>query len=874
MQMNDARTFGRWVKQRRAAIDLTQEALAEQVGCATQTIRKIESGERRPSRDMAERLAQVLEIDEVEQAAFLKAARAAVEPQTVAIERPPVVKAPTPSAPRPALPSYSTQLFGREHELAEVLHLLADGQCQLISLVGPGGIGKTRLAIEAAGRCRQFEDGVIFVPLAAVTTPTQFVTAIGEALGVSFHGPDHPAAQLGQALHEKDALLVLDNFEHLVEHVETLATLLADAPGLKLMVTSRERLHLQGEWVVELAGLAVPQDGSADGAIALFVERAKRVQHGFQLRPEDVSAVVQICRLVDGMPLGIELAASWVRLLSCDEIVEQISSNFDFLEATTRDIPGRHSSLRAVFDHSWQLLSAAEQRALRRLSVFRGGFMRSAAEAIADASLPLLAALVDKSLLRRTEATGDGVRPGTRRYDLHELVRQYAAAKLADDPGEQSATLDRHCAIFVQMLAEREAAIKSARATATVEELRAEVDNIRLAWEWALKAGNLEAIEQARRTLHWFYETRTWFQEGEVVFGRAVAALQDFVIAQPEQRDAYELMVGKLLAHQGFFASRCGRLGAARAALELSLHILRGHSDQQALSDTLLYLGMVAYQMGDYADVRPLLDESLGIARQRGDRWNVGLALFFQGSLAYTFGDYAEAQQWFREDLQVWRQLGNPRGLSLCLNYYSLTLLILGAYDEATALLHESLGVCAAADDRWSFSTAMNHLGLVAEAQGNYQEAQYLYSESLSIFRDIGNRWDIVQSLNHLGTISVALNAYSDARRYFLEALETAMQAQAIPDAINALVGLAGVLAYEGRSEQALELCFHTLQHAASTKHAYHAATQLRAELEAALDPATVATVTARAASRAFSAVVAELTPHYGARMGALHRAA
>jgi predicted ATPase len=326
------------------------------------------------------------------------------------------------------VPSQPTPFIGRDRELAQLQRLLETAESRLITIVGPGGIGKTRLAVETASRNRpNFADGVRFVSLAAVTPPDQLLWAIADALEGSVVGSEAPLVQLITALHDQQLLLVLDNFEHLVNDGLILTQLLAGAPRLKILVTSRARLNLQGEWTLPLFGFEVPASAAEDdhlesySAVQLFLQSAQRVQPDFALSGNG-QAVLSICHLVEGMPLAIELAAAWVRLLPCAQIVEQLSSGLDFLTSPLRDAPERHRSLRAVFDHSWTLLSPAEQSALAKLSVFRGAFDRAAATAVADAPLPVLASLADKSLL---QADGMG------RYALHDLLRHYAAEKLA-----------------------------------------------------------------------------------------------------------------------------------------------------------------------------------------------------------------------------------------------------------------------------------------------------------------------------------------------------------------------------------------------------------------------------------------------------------
>jgi predicted ATPase len=326
--------------------------------------------------------------------------------------------------------------------------LFNDPQCRLLTLTGMGGIGKTRLALEFAWRHKDmFSDGVTYVPLASINSVESIVPAIAEAFAFSFSGPTDPKEQLFNFMSDgmkHTTLLVLDNFEHLIARSSAAAELVHEVlqrmPSLKILTTSREQLSLHGEWMYELHGLPVPpaeftKQLESYSAATLFVQCAQRIQPDFEITEEEKPAVARICHMLEGIPLAIELAAAWVGMLTCREIADEIESNIDILTTTMRDIPERHRSMRATFDHSWRLLSNAERDVLRRLSVFRGGFYRHAAEIIAGASLSSLASLVFKSLVRRT---------GNGRYDLHEVIRQYALAYLAKNESQYDATRDHH----------------------------------------------------------------------------------------------------------------------------------------------------------------------------------------------------------------------------------------------------------------------------------------------------------------------------------------------------------------------------------------------------------------------------------------------
>src|SRR5438128_7810363 len=378
------------------------------------------------------------------------------------------------------LPAPRTSFVGRASELDEIDRLLGQPDCRLLTLVGPGGAGKTRLALEAAARrLERYPHGVHFVPLVSVASSELLAPAVAESIQFAVDGAHSGFSaqeQLLDYLGERSTLLVLDNFEHLVEGSRLLSEVIERAPQVELLTTSRERLNVQSESVFDVEGLGLAENGNGSAsAVRLFIERAKQVAPGFA--PDDAAEALRICRLVDGMPLGIELAASWVSVLSCTEIADEIAGNIDFLATSTRDVPERHRSLRAAVDQSWRLLTDEQRSAFSRLSVFRGSFDRSAAVAVTGADLRLLSQLVAKSLLRR---------PDFGRFELHELLRQYAAEQLRLAPGEETAARERHARHYAAMLLERQAALMGPELAVARDELRGELDNLRAAVELIL----------------------------------------------------------------------------------------------------------------------------------------------------------------------------------------------------------------------------------------------------------------------------------------------------------------------------------------------------------------------------------------------------
>jgi DNA-binding SARP family transcriptional activator/predicted ATPase len=412
------------------------------------------------------------------------------------------------AAPPPHnLPPQPTPFVGRTAELAEIARFFNNPHVQLLTLVGPGGIGKTRLALQAAARFidpnrsieQSFPDGVFSVPLAGLgsseshASRPSLITAIGDALRFSFQGPVPQQAQLLSHLRDKKMLLILDNFEYVASEASQLADILRLVPGVQLLVTSRVRLNLQEEWLMEIAGLPVPstveepiETATTYGAVQLFVQQAQRVHAGFQLDASELPSVIRICQLVEGGPLGIEIAASWVRVLSCRDIASEIEHGLDFLTTSLQNVPERHRSLRAAFDYSWNLMTSHEQTIFRRLAVFRGGFRREAAAQIAGASLPVLAELVDKSLLRRA-ATG--------RYEIHDLLRLYAEEKLQAIPEEYEQVNNAHCRYYAELLMTHKSELKGEEMPAELPVLEQERENVRAAWNWAVSQRRAEEVD-------------------------------------------------------------------------------------------------------------------------------------------------------------------------------------------------------------------------------------------------------------------------------------------------------------------------------------------------------------------------------------------
>ncbi|MDQ4075768.1 MAG: tetratricopeptide repeat protein [Chloroflexota bacterium] len=666
------------------------------------------------------------------------------------------------------LPSQYTPFVGREAELIQIAEHLADPTCRLLTLIGPGGMGKTRLALRAAGdRLAMFTHGSYFVPLASVSSPEHIIPAIASALGLTFVGQDDRKAQLLHHLSGKTMLLLLDNFEQLLDGTDLLLEILDAAPGVKLLVTSRERLAVQAEYLLAIEGLPFPDDaadtgGSKHSAMQLFAERARQVQAAFVLSEATMKSVARICQLVEGMPLGIELAAAWVRTHSCDEIAQEIERSLDLLSTSLRDVPARHRSLRAAFVHSWNLLDDEERRIFRQLSVFHDGFRRDAGQAVAGASLTMLTYLVDKSLLRRG-ASG--------RYSMHLLVRQYAEERLAEVPEEQAAIRERHAAYYAAVLERHELALKGRQQREALHAIEAEIHNVRAAWGWMVTDGDVPVIEQGLESLGIFYELRSWLQEGEAAMEKARAVLTCRWGGLDQIEGEMAALLGRILAWQGRFCHALARYEHSDQVLHHGLALLRRANARRGLAFCLDNLGNNAGIQGKYTEARQLYEESLALYRELGDRHGMGVALNHLGGVAYDVGDYAETQYLWQASLRLRKEIGDTSGMAHDLSNLGELAFALGEYAEAQRLLEESLRLMREIGDRWKQIHPLYNLGILADRRGRYEEAKRLLEQCLTITSEIGDRKITAMTHIHLGNVALHRGETEAAQRLHSEGL-------------------------------------------------------------------------------------------------------
>ena len=821
-------SFGTWIRRRRKALDLTQHHLAQRVGCSVSLIFKIESDERRPSRQIAELLAQHLEIPAEQRELFLKVARqekaADSRPSSTPFSTP--VPVSLPSLLKPTLPVSLTSLVGREPELRMIVQQIQDPACRLMTLTGPGGVGKTRLALEVAHRLGEsFEDGAGFVPLVGTSAPEFIVPAIAEALGLSFSGTAELKTQLFQLLSRKQLLLVLDNLEHLLEGVEVLDELLQFAPGVKLLATSREPLNLRSEWVFEVQGLPVPteielENIEANSAATLFIERARQVKLNFTPAPEDLTAIAKICQLVEGLPLGLELAATWITTLMCGEIAVEIERNLDFLATSRRDLPERHRSLHAVFEYSWNLLSPEEQAVLKALSVFQGGFQRDAAEQVAGATLPVLSSLISKSFLRRSEVRG---------YSQHELVRQFAGLRLHEELENETSVRDRHAGYYLGFWRDSELQLKGSLQREVTQNLTAEIDNFRVAWDWAVTQGQFNLVGSCLRALLLVYDLRGWHAEANE---RVESMVQRLLLSAGDLEHQYPEMLGLASALRGWFYFRRGQLNLASQCFEHGLSIVKSENDPVLAAEILSMYGPVLTSMGEMDRALRSVSEGLDAARRSGDLWHIAYALMMQGGILAGSGRNQEALASSKEALAHFRALGDIRLIVVTLNTLGFAAMQLSRHPEAREFLEESLTLVTPTDDPWSAGTAYGNLGIIELAQGNAQEAQTLLQKSISLFSGMGMMGDIALYLMFLGEALAALGKREEAEDRWLHAIQLAHEAKALPILLGALIRLAQLHAEKGDNARAYAWATQVVNHPASWHESKGRAERLLKELQ------------------------------------------
>ncbi|HSJ56117.1 MAG TPA: BTAD domain-containing putative transcriptional regulator [Anaerolineae bacterium] len=694
------------------------------------------------------------------------------------------------------LPAQTTPFVGRQDELVEIVNRLRDPECRLLTLLGPGGVGKTRLALSVAEELTglappAFEHGVFFVSLAPLSGAEAVAPAVAEALCCSFHTDadggqrSTPREQLLDFLRRKQLLLVMDNYEHLLangasgdgqgEAVAFLVDLLAAAPQVKILVTSRAGLKVQGEHLYPLTGLRVPDlsPPSRAGAwsmagdttaVDLFVQAASRARPDLALSPADWSHVVDICRLVEGMPLGILLAAAWAEMLSPAEIAAEIGRSLDFLATDQRDLPARQRSLRAVFDHSWRLLGEREQEVFRGLAVFQGGFAREAAAEIVGASLRDLLSLVNKSLLF---ASSSG------RYSLHELLRQYAAERIAAAEDGGWSVRDRHSAYYAAALEGWAADLKGPRQQQAMLAMDQEIANARAAWHWAATNLRIDHLARGAEGIRLYHAWRMRYQEGEAAFHMAAEALDPL-----DAPEAVRLRA-RLLVLCSFFQLEQVKREAFKT-LEQAMTLIAGL--ERAGHDVRREMALALMQQARtkrYFDPDPRAamvdyERCMALYEEIGDDWSLARVLDYLGWSAEVLGDYRRATALCQRSLSIRQALGDRRGMADTMLSLGVLSWVQGHLDEADRLLRDSLEIYRALDDWNRVAHALKDVGEALVRRGWFEDGLALMESSANVFEDMGNEWALDILRPFLAETLVHLGRYDEANENAHEGWDSA----------------------------------------------------------------------------------------------------
>ena len=712
-----------------------------------------------------------------------------------------------------SLPARGTTFVGRERELEELGQLLSQDAYRLITITGLGGSGKTRLALQLAQRLLAegaFPDGVFFVALDALTNTTGIPFAIAESVGLNLsgdHGRLDPFEQVLGHLEDKSLLLILDNYEHLLEGASLVRELLGSCPHLKVLATSRERLKIGGESVFPLSGLlASPTEEAAQGSggdsVRLFVQRAKSADLGFRLTPGNRADVLRVCELVGGSPLGIELAASWVQLLSPAEIADEITSNLDILATQARDVTDRHQSVRATLQHSWALLQPGEQGVLRALSVFAGGFRREAAAAVAGGSIPVLASLVDKSLVI--------VLPGGR-YILHPLIMQFAQGKLSELPEEQSEAIERHARYYLEFLRQQERHIWDGGTPESVAAMTAEWENVSAAWRWAVVQRRPEQLKHCMQVISDFGMRMGRYQDTDALFSSVIEGFDE------HDRDHHAVLGAAMIAQAGHSRSSDENI----RLIERGAELLRPLNEKMvSLPIGLQFSGILLINKGAYEEARAQFEEAIDLAKRLQYDGLAADNMNFLAKIETILGGTEKADTLFEEAREIYRRMGNVGGLWFSYNQQAESLLAAGRAREAEALYEQGTLNYARSYAQGAMLPHVMHLirqGEIAHEVGAFQEARSFCQEALQLTRDRGYKGFEVSAMMQLGRTAVAQGNEDEGLELFRQALRLALSQQMTAEAVRCLSFLPELLMLRDEDEMAVKVVSLVVHHPAST---------------------------------------------------------
>lgn len=679
--------------------------------------------------------------------------------QSDPIELPPTAR------PLPAkhnLPATLSRLIGRQNELKQISTLLGDENCRMLTITGPIGVGKTTLAIHAANQLLdRFPDGVIYAATDHVQTQADLIASLANALNLPQAGTRWSA--ICHAVRHLNMLILLDGFDGIRTDVDDLQTLLRTAPQVKLLIAAPTRFNVRGEWTVTLSGLnpsrnAPEADTVTNDAVEMFLYHARRAVCDFELRTHEYETVAQICELVDGMPLGIELAANWVRVFTCDEILREIRSSFHFLTGTVNNVPKRHMSIASVVERTWQRLPPEQQDLLRACSAFRGPFARAAFEWIVGVSAASLATLIDRSLLERLD---DG------RFRMPEMLRQFAAAKLNEHNNQQAVICRRFVRYYANFLSESVASLvggatpSSMTQQEAIQRIEQDYDNLQQAWRWAKSNGDADFAKVAAASLVHFYEITNRLADGKAWFSDAVDVFREdphrhaqllaclgwlFHLSGNSDR-AYDMLAqatGYLklngqktesvlpLCWLAMLSQDVGAVNVANDSLQLSLAISKTYDDQAGAAYTIYSAAVVAHNSGEHERARRLCEKSLGMFQYQEDQWRMAHALELLGQIAHTGDSFVESQRCFEDARYHYHALNNLSYVASCSESLGLVACAVGEWQQAQQYVEDALAHYEQLDDQRGIARSQLQIGRIYRANQQFQPAQRLLAKALT----------------------------------------------------------------------------------------------------------------------------------------------
>ncbi len=747
----------------------------------------------------------------------------------------------------PPLPQFLTSFLGREEDVEEVLTCLHTPECRLLTILAPGGMGKTRLAVDVARRCQDdFPDGTLFVDLSGVPKSNNLFSVLHLYLPEAYR--EYTRKQSAEEsflafLASRRMLLILDNFEHLAFQAAQVTSLLQHLTNVKCLVTSRQRLNLSEEWVYPLEGLAYPQELSAGenglllsqySAVQLFVQRARQNAPYFAITEDNRAAIVRICQISEGMPLAIEMAAAWVQQLPCAVIAEKLARQLDFLESAYRNIPGRHRSIRASCLHSWELLTPEEQRGLCKFSVFRQGCDYKAAVAVTGLRLPEIANLVNKSWLR-TDSRG--------RYRIHTLIHQFLQEQLQQDPVLEQTARREHAYYYAEDLKRIGREFIGHTQKEALDYAAEDLENLEEAWAWAVAHQSLDVLEAMYQPLFDFYRLRNFFVRGKERFSAAIRVLEkqaafyehpvysylqnrlawftyitdDFTQANTLWLDGLRraeargdtLEAAFCNHHLGLVAQHQGRLDEAKSYLSRAMRQYQQAGTAYHIAVNQKQLGYVTHKQADHPRAESLFRQCLQTFETIGDQYNIGVVYNYLSDCTYAQGRKSEAGYYARKAIEIAGRTGNQRLRAFALNRLARSL----APEEAVRVYTTIIMIFESLGD-WA-RTAISYCNLAAEhiKLDQFVEAQESYQAALSIFRERNDRRGCFFTTFDIGRMYITARNAEQAHRYLCDALLQALGMGEQPLGLYALSGVGELFAALDDWPHALSLAAFILQH-------------------------------------------------------------